>query len=123
VVVELTNALKDADSMLGKNKSTVDEWGQNFKSVVVSIAAEITRLSMLIDKAGGSMTSAAMLLFAPGAALGNENSKKQFERLAQANMDYEARYKAGEDRLTRLAMSEMNPGTNRPDIGARAGIN
>ncbi len=110
-VLEITRFLKDMDTQLGNNKPGIEAWGQKFKEVVVSIAVEVTRLSMLLDKAGGSLTSAGMLLFGPGAALGNANSKKQFEMLAAANMEYEKRYKEGEERLQRLADSLMPRGT------------
>ena len=110
MVQEITRSLKDMDTQLGKNKPTVELWGQAFKEVVVSIAAEVTRLSMALDKAGGSLTSAGMLLFGPGAALGNANSKAQFERLAAANMEYEKRYREGEERLQRLANSLVTSG-------------
>jgi hypothetical protein len=81
----------------------LNQWLIEFRIILVDIEAEMRRLAMLLDKMGGTLTSGAMLLFGPGAALGNENSKRQFEKYAQMNMDYQSRYEASEKRLIELA--------------------
>ncbi|MGD0586696.1 MAG: hypothetical protein ABSA86_13155 [Oryzomonas sp.] len=72
-----------------------------------SAEAEIMRMSQLADKAGGSMTSLGMMLFAPGAALGNSNSKTQFEKFAQWNIDFESNYNDTSKKLQTLANLEV----------------
>ncbi len=111
IVDELTKSLKSNGDWFKDNKDIVKQWGDGFKDTLITIAAEVTRLSMLLDKAGGSMSSAMMLLYGPGAALGNANSKAQFDKFAQMNLDFEARYQAGEARLQAMAgkMSDVAP--------------
>ena len=106
-VKEYNNLLKDVGKWFKDNPETVKDWASSLVSALVSVKAEFMRMAMLVDKVGGTMTSAGMLLFGPGAALGNENSKKQFERLAQANIDFEARYKATDKALEQLAIDEQ----------------
>jgi len=112
------------------NPDTVKAWASSLLEILYSIRAEFLRLMMLIDKLGGTMSSAGMLLFGPGAALGNENSKKQFERLAQANLDYEARYNEHDKDLQGLAndfndkLNNINtPETVKPQTAAPSGKN
>ena len=97
--------LKDIESWFKKNPATIREWAASFVEAITTIKAEVMRLSMLLDKLGGTLTSAGMLLFGPGAALGNNNSKKQFEALAQANIDYEARFNATDKELQNMALA------------------
>ena len=121
-VDELTVSLKSVGGWFKDNKGEIQAWGAGFRDTLVTIAAEVTRLSMLLDKAGGSMTSAGMLLFGPGAALGNANSKAQFEKLAAMNMEFEKRYQGGEVRLQSLAgkMSDVAPSGNTSTDAAQA---
>lgn len=88
-----------------ENSTTIREWAAAFVEAFTLIKAEIMRFSMLLDKLGGTMTSAGMLLFGPGAALGNENSKKQFEKMAALNIEFENRYNATDKELQDMAMS------------------
>lgn len=59
LVDQMTIALKDANKEVVSGQSTVQEWGRNFLSIVISVEAEIIRLAMLIDKAGGTLTTLA----------------------------------------------------------------
>lgn len=104
IVKDITQSLKDMGEWFKNNPQTVREWGAALVETFINIKAEFIRLSMLIDKTGGTMSSAMMLLYGPGAALGNENSKKQFERYAQINIDLENRYKEKEKQLEELAL-------------------
>lgn len=99
-IIELT---KDLNNWLVKNKQTIMEWGINFRIALTDIQAEVMRLAMLLDKVGGTMTSAKMLLYGPGAALGVESSTKRFEKAAEQNMMYEQRYKETDRALLKLA--------------------
>ena len=121
IVEEITHSLKGMGDWFKGNKATISDWSENFKVAVVSIAAEVTRLSMLLDKAGGTMTSAGMLLYGPGRAMGNANSTKQFEKLADANIMYERRYQEGEARLQALA-DKLNAPSRNPNNGEQARI-
>ena len=87
-----------------KDTSVTQGWGKSVLKTFYEINAEVLRVSMLLDKFGGSATSAGMLLFGPGAALGNENSKKQFEKLAGWNVLYEKRYEEHEKALLDIAI-------------------
>ena len=62
---------------------------------------------MLIDKVGGTLTSAAMLLYGPGSALGFKSSEERFERMAKANMMYQSRYIESERALIKLAEKQI----------------
>ena len=106
-VTEFTGSLKDMGKWFKDNPSTVKDWAASVVHSFFSARAELMRLAMLTDKIGGSLTAAGMLLFGPGAALGNANSKKQFEMLAAANMDFEARYNEKDTQLQKLADDEQ----------------
>lgn len=86
-----------------KDDGTLKEWAGGITNAIFSIEAEAIRLAMLLDKIGGTMTMIPMGLFAPGAALGNDNSTAQFEKWAQRNIELEERYKAGDKALQDLA--------------------
>lgn len=104
IIMDLVSSLDDSlGTWFAENPKTIRNWAATLVEIFTTIQAEFIRFSMLLDKIGGTMTSAGMLLFGPGAALGNENSKKQFERLAQANLDYEARYNEKDKMLQDLA--------------------
>ena len=100
----ITGAVVDLNKELGgEGKKAIEQWGIDFRLVIISIEAEFMRLAMLLDKFGGTFTSAQMLLYAPGAALGFESSKKRFEAAAEANIEYERRYLETEKALQALA--------------------
>ena len=101
-------ALDKIDQWFKDNHSTIREWAASLLETFTTINAEIMRFSMLLDKVGGTMTSAGMLLFGPGAALGNKNSKAQFEKLAAANIEYENRYNATDKELQDMAVALNN---------------
>lgn len=102
---------------LKSSEGTVTAWGVNFMRVLYSISAEIIRTGMLLDKIGGSATSAQMLLYGPGKALGIKSSTERFDRAAQNNIDFETRYNEKSRMLEELAI-KMN---KLDDVAAKAG--
>ncbi|MDD5724395.1 MAG: hypothetical protein PHY29_11765, partial [Syntrophales bacterium] len=107
-IEQITGAVKDLNGELsGNSKDKITEWGTKFRIAIISVEAEIRRLAMLLDKLGGTMTSAQMLLYGPGRAMGVKSSTKRFEAAADANMEYEARYKANEAALEALAKKQI----------------
>ncbi len=106
MVEQLTQAFKDANHTLD-NKDVITDWGITLRSTVIAIEAEVIRLAMLLDKVGGTMTSGGMLLTGVGSALGIDSSKNRFEAFAKANMEYEERYKKGDQALQALADKEV----------------
>jgi hypothetical protein len=108
IIEQITGAVEDLNGELsGNSKDKITEWGTNFRIAIISVEAEIRRFAMLLDKLGGTMTSAQMLLYGPGRALGVKSSTERFERAADANMEYEARYKANEAALEALAKKQI----------------
>lgn len=79
-----------------------------------SVPAEIRRMAMLADKAGGSLTSVGMLLYGPGSALGYKPSKERFEQMAKWNIMFEERYAENEKALQALANSEVGLDNGQP---------
>ena len=103
IIETITGAITDLNGELsGNSKDKITAWGVNFRIALIDIQAEIRRLAMLLDKLGGTMTSAQMLLYGPGRALGVKSSTERFERAADANIGYEARYNASDKELERL---------------------
>ncbi|MCK9432708.1 MAG: hypothetical protein M0R00_07105, partial [Candidatus Omnitrophica bacterium] len=103
IIETITGAITDLNGELsGDSKDKITAWGVNFRIALIDIQAEIRRLAMLLDKLGGTMTSAQMLLYGPGRALGVKSSTERFERAADANIGYEARYNASDKELERL---------------------
>jgi len=92
---------------LEDNKENILDWGIRFRIGAISVQAEVMRLAMLLDKVGGSMTAAKMLLYGPGSALGIESSTKRFQAAADANMEYEKRYKDTDKALEALALKQI----------------
>lgn len=106
MVEQLTQSLQGANHALD-DKSSVTDWGNSLRSTVISIEAEVIRLSMLLDKIGGTMTSVGMGLTGVGAALGIKSSQSKFDAFAKSNIEYEDRYKAGDAALQALADKEV----------------
>ncbi len=103
IIETITGSIKDLNGELsGDSKDKITAWGVNFRIALIDIQAEIRRLAMLLDKLGGTMTSAQMLLYGPGRALGVKSSTERFERAADANIGYETRYNASDKELERL---------------------
>jgi hypothetical protein len=104
---EIITSAKELNKYLEQNKESFIEgitvWLGNFMLGLFTVKAEVLRLAMLLDKLGGSMTAAKMLLYGPGAALGVESSKKRFEEAAQQNIEFEKRYKESDAELVKLA--------------------
>ena len=103
VILVITGGIKNINENLEKNLDAAKDWGVGFRLVLIDIQAEFMRFAMFIDKVGGTLTSAKMLLYGPGAALGIESSTKRFEAAAKANMEYEARYLKTEKELQEIA--------------------
>lgn len=102
-VSELTRTLQGMGQWFKDHPQTVREWASAMVSAVYSVKAEFLRLAMLVDKAGGTLTAGAMLLYGPGKALGVESSTRRFDAMAQANMLFEARYAEKDAELQRMA--------------------
>ncbi|MFA5154796.1 MAG: hypothetical protein WC554_19780, partial [Clostridia bacterium] len=101
----------------GESRDAIHSWGVNFRIALISVEAEIMRLGMLLDKFGGTLTSAKMLLYGPGRALGFESSTKRFEAAADANIEYENRYKATDKALEALALKQIKLEESLTDAG------
>lgn len=102
------NALTPIADWFKNNPNTVKAWASSVVEILYTVRAEFLRLMMLIDKAGGSLTWLPMLVYGPGSAMGNENSKKQFEKFAQMNIDFEDRYNEHDKELQSLAIDLNN---------------
>jgi hypothetical protein len=108
IIETITGAITDLNGELsGDSKDKIAEWGTNFRITLIDIEAEIRRLAMLLDKIGGTATSAQMLLYGTGRALGVKSSTKRFESAADSNIEYENRYKANEQALIDLAAKRL----------------
>jgi len=93
VVEQLSDGLKSANKSMEANSSVAKEWGNGLRSVIISVEAEMLRMAMLADKAGGSLTAAgAFLTFG-----------KTDEKFREWNKMYEERYKASDAELQKLA--------------------
>lgn len=104
----ITGAVTDLNGKLsGEGKEAIATWGTNLRIGIISVQAEFMRVAMLIDKIGGSMTQAQMLLYGPGAAFGAESSRKRFEAAAQANIEYQKRYEDTSKALEGLAYKQI----------------
>jgi hypothetical protein len=115
IIETITGAIVGLNGELsGESREKIADWGNNFRLTIISIEAEIIRLAMLVDKIGGTKTSLDMMGAGVGSALGISKktspilatilgSKEEFEAAADANTDYENRYKASEKTLEDLA--------------------
>jgi len=103
LIEQMTVALKGADDVLGKNKSTVSAWGDVFREAVISTMAELQRFSMLIDKVGGALTTFNYIFYKTleltvrFMTLGQmgDGLKNMADDAAALNKMLEERYKAG----------------------------
>jgi len=107
-LAEIVDALTSSiaalnDELDGDGKDAIEKWGINFRLAIISIRAEILRLGMLLDKVGGTMTSAQMLLYGPGSALGFKSSQDRFKRAADRNIMFEQLYNDKDRQLLELA--------------------
>ena len=122
LVDQMTGALKDANAEVRDGQSTIDAWGVKFRSAIISIEAELIRLSMLIDKVGGTMTAVLtgagelidVAMNIKGAVsdmyTGVDTGWVESELTKvgkQWNKVYEDRYKAGDKSLQALADLEL----------------
>jgi hypothetical protein len=83
-------------------KSALREWKLNILESLYAVRAEIMKMAMDLDKIGMAGTSAAMLLYGPGKALGSQHETKMFDSMAAANMEYSQRIQEGEAGLKRM---------------------
>jgi hypothetical protein len=90
-------------SWMKESEGTATAWGKNFMRVLYDVEAEVIRLGGLLDKVGGTLTSAQMLLYGPGKALGIDSSTKRFDAAAANNMMFEERFKQRDKMLEDLA--------------------
>ncbi|MFH2076944.1 MAG: hypothetical protein ABIJ57_16660, partial [Pseudomonadota bacterium] len=117
----ITGTVTDLNSELGgESKDAIQTWATNLRIGIISVEAEFMRVAMLLDKIGGTMTSAQMLLYGPGALLGFESSQKRFEDAAKANIEYEDRYKATDKALEALALKQIKLEESLTDAGKAA---
>ncbi|MBV5337039.1 MAG: hypothetical protein J0653_03425, partial [Deltaproteobacteria bacterium] len=108
VAITIANdLLPQINDIVGKFAKGGDISNGPFMTGLRNAKAEFMRLAMLIDKAGGSMTAAGMLLYGPGAAIGNENSKKQFDRFAGLNVMFDERYQESAKAMQTMANLEV----------------
>lgn len=115
VVRELVHTLKGIGQWFkDDHPQTVREWASAMVSAVYAVKAEFLRLAMATDKVGGTFTAAAMLLYGPGRALGVKSSTRRFDAMAQANMQFEARYAEKDAELQRMA-ADLNAALERLD--------
>ena len=103
VVMAITGGMKDINKDLLGNLEKAKDWGVGLRLILIDIQAEFMRFAMFIDKIGGTLTSAQMLLYGPGRLLGIESSTKRFEAAADANMAFENRYLETEKKLQEIA--------------------
>lgn len=90
------------------------------RSAIYPVMAEITRLGMLVDKAGGTLTtfgfiaSKAAELLVRFATIGQfgDSFKGMADKFSQWNKMYAGRYAAGDQRLEEMAMREAGIGIN-----------
>ena len=92
-VQSITGGVKDLNKELsGEKMDAIHEWGVNFRITLIEIEIEISKVAMLLDKIGGSMTAAMVNLYAFGNAIGNENSQRKYTEFMKKNIEYEKRY-------------------------------
>lgn len=110
-ISEITRALKEMDGTLANNKGTVATFGESFKQTFIAVAAEVQRVSMLIDLAGGTLTAFAsralkiaevVTRFMTIGQFGDWLKNKSAE-MAKYNAELATRYAEGEANLQRLA--------------------
>ena len=134
--VESANSAQGAINKLKNEYNTVLEMGAKefmpgftngliaIKSAIYPVIAEITRLAMLVDKAGGTLTTFGMIaskaaeLLVRFATVGQfgDSFKNMADKFSQWNKMYAEKYTEGDRRLTDLANKSLGLGgvdTNR----------
>jgi hypothetical protein len=107
---------------------------ENIKLAVDSVIAEVYRLNMLLDKAGGTKTSIDMLGAGVGSGLGISKqehpflamvfgSKEEFEAAAKKNIEYADRYLASDKALQTMANREAGLDASGNPLKKSAGNN
>lgn len=108
IIEQITGGLVGLNGELsGPGKEAIADWGTNFRLMLIDIEAEVTRLAMLLDKLGGTMSAGKMLLYGPGKALGFKSSSDRFDVAAQQNIDYENRYIKSDAALESLMVKRI----------------
>jgi len=105
IVEEITRSVTGLNGELDDNMDVIHEWGVRFRLTIISIEAEVMRLSMFIDKVGGTLTTLKTLAggvtdFVQGV-FGGKGTAYQ-DALAQ-NDALRKRYEATEKQLQALA--------------------
>lgn len=121
-IISVADAMDDWGD---RNKEATTVWLKDFKLGLMSTQAEIMRLSMLLDKAGGTMTFLASLPSAIPSALGVKSSQERMQRMADYNIMYENRYAETDRQLMALAERynalESGVGASAPSFAGRTG--
>ena len=117
ILTEMLTGLKNIQTWFEDNPEKIHAWGNTFLGTLYDVEAEVVRVSMLLDKIGGSMTNVGMLFTGIGQAFGREGSpmQKAFEFFAQSNIDLANRYEESNKRLEDLAL-KRNALDNPPPI-------
>lgn len=117
IITGINGKMKELTEWFKANKKTVIDWGYSFLQGILSVEAEIIRMGMLLDKAGGTMTAAASLH--PGlnimAALGNKDAQGIKNDLKQINDVYRQKYQEKNTMLEQLAARTVAIEQNRAD--------
>ncbi|MFH2075393.1 MAG: hypothetical protein ABIJ57_08620 [Pseudomonadota bacterium] len=121
IIETITATVVDLNGELsGESKTAIAEWGTGFRISLISVEAEFTRVSMFIDKIGGSLTQMKALLFMPGTMLGIESSIKGYEAAIKANQEYQTRYETSDKALEALALKQIKLEESLTDAGKAA---
>jgi len=102
-VQQLSDKLKGVNAEMADNKTAAQQWGLQLRTAMIHIEAEAIRITMRIDKIGGTMTSIGRLMHIPQAAIGVQFSKDVVAKMEEWNKLFETRYEANDKRLMELA--------------------
>ena len=105
IVQQITGDVKGLNKALTEDSlDGIKDWGTKFRMILIDIEVEISRVAMLIDKIGGTLTQGKLALYGPGMMMGNENSTKQFDKALEQNKELEKRYTETEANIEALAL-------------------
>lgn len=118
---EMQNMIDDVVT-LDKTTRTI-KWNQSFLDAIKDIKkgihtalAEMYRVGMLLDIAGGALNKFKMSLYSIGNLAGYGPSVKRFEDAADSYLDYEKRFLASDKALMDMAMREQSFSPTTADI-------
>ena len=93
IIENITGNIKDVNESLAENEDSAQDWGNNFRLIIISIEAKIIRLAMLIDKVHGTMSATYGILSTMGnIASGGLLFKDAMKYGAEKNVKFEDRY-------------------------------